>query len=99
MNIKHYFSSGMYIKETEFKPGEQGTKHVHDYDHFSVLSRGKATLYVDGVGSIVKAPLVLTIKAGKTHQVHAITDVTWLCCHATDCTDETHIDTVLTREA
>ena len=95
MKINHIFSSGVYIKETHFLAGESGEKHTHEYNHLSILASGKVELVIDGVSVFKTAPEVITITAGRSHRVIALTDATWLCCHATDCTDPDLVDGVL----
>lgn len=92
MDIKHHFGGGIYIKETRFKAGEWGEKHTHSFDHLSILVAGKVQLTIDNVGVEIEGPKILTVKADKVHQVLALTDATWLCCHATECTDPEKID-------
>lgn len=99
MEIIHHFGAGVYIKETRFKAGECGEKHVHDYDHLSQLVSGTAGVQVDDDVKIYTGPLMMTVEKNKFHQVMAITDVVWNCIHATDCTDPDVIDNVLTRRA
>lgn len=99
MEIKHYFGGGVYVKETHFLAGESGEKHVHAFDHLSTLVCGTVRLYVDGAARTIVGPAVLTIKAGKVHEVHALTDVVWHCTHATDCTDPDMVDGVLMEGA
>jgi len=95
MEIEHRFGGGVYIKETHFLAGESGEKHIHDYDHLSYLVSGRVELKVDGVTVRLEGPKTLTIEAGKSHQVTALTNVTWLCIHATECTDPEKVDGVL----
>lgn len=95
MDIKHHFGGGMYIKETHFKAGEWGKKHTHSFDHLSILVAGKVQLTIDNVSVEIEGPQILTVKADKVHQVLALTDATWYCCHATECTDPEKIDTEL----
>jgi len=97
MKIQHHFSAGTYIKETTFDAGEWGVKHAHSYDHASVLSLGTVRLEIDGVEETISAPKVLTVAAGKSHKVTAITPAVWLCIHATSCTDAERIDQELTE--
>lgn len=84
VEIKHHFAAGTYIKETLIPAGVTLTQHVHSYDHSSVLVSGVAIVEVNGVAITYDKPQILTIKAGKNHKVTAITDVLWLCIHATD---------------
>ncbi len=94
--IKHHFGGGIYIKETHLKAGEMGEKHKQNVEHLSYLVSGKVKLVIDGdVTRTMVGPEALTVQADKIHQVHALTDVVWLCCHATDCTDPAQIDNVI----
>lgn len=96
VEIVHHFVGGLYCKETHIPAGVELTQHVHPFDHLSVLAKGKVAVLVDGVESIYQAPAFLTIKGGSAHKVTALTDVTWGCLHATDCTDPDKVDEVLT---
>ena len=93
--IQHYFSSGVYTKETQIPAGFVLVQHAHKHDHLSILARGSVELVVDGVKSVVHAPVCLTIAAGKHHGIKSLTDVVWYCVHATDCTDENEVDETL----
>ena len=93
--IEHYFSSGVYAKETRIPAGRILVQHKHKFDHLSILASGSVELIVDDVKTIVHAPACLTIQANKHHGVKSLTDVIWYCIHATDCADEAEIDEVL----
>ncbi len=82
--IKHHFAAGTYIKETFIPAGITLTQHIHSYDHLSVLVSGKAIVEVNGEPKIYDTYMVMNIEAGKRHKVVAVTDVVWLCIHATD---------------
>jgi len=93
--IEHYFSSGVYAKETRIPAGSWLVQHAHLHDHMSILASGSVALMVDGKTSVLHAPACLTIEAGKHHGVRSITDVVWYCVHATNCTDADEVDDVL----
>ena len=93
--IQHYFSSGVYTKETRIPAGFVLVQHAHKHDHLSILASGSVELVVDGVKSVVHAPSCLTIAAGKHHGIKSLTDVVWYCVHATDCVDENEVDETL----
>ena len=93
--IQHYFSSGVYAKETRIPAGFVLVQHAHKHDHLSILASGSVELVVDGVKSVVHAPSCLTIAAGKHHGIKSLTDVVWYCVHATNCTDENEVDETL----
>ena len=96
--IQHHFGGGVYAKETRIPVGYLAVQHAHKFDHLSILASGKVQLTVDGQTTTHEAPACLTIAAGKTHSVLALTDVVWYCIHATDCTDERAVDDVLIEE-
>ena len=93
--INHYFSSGVYAKETRIFAGQVLVQHAHKHDHMSILAEGQVEVLVDGKKEILIAPALLTIEANKHHGVKALTDVVWYCIHATSCVDEDEIDEVL----
>lgn len=93
--IRHHFSGGVYAKETFIPAGKWLVQHTHKFDHLSVLAQGTIELIVDGTSSVIHAPACLTIAAGKHHGVKSLTDVVWYCIHATDCTDEDEVDSVI----
>jgi mannose-6-phosphate isomerase-like protein (cupin superfamily) len=95
VDIQHYFSSGMYAKETRIPAGYILVQHAHKYDHLSILASGSVEMVTGGVKSVIHAPACVTIQADEHHGVKALTDVVWYCIHATDCTDADEIDEVL----
>lgn len=96
VGITHHFVGGLYAKETHIPAGIKLTQHVHSFDHLSALMKGCVVVEVDGKRTLHDAPALLTIKAGKAHEVTAITDVVWACLHATPETDPELIDAHLT---
>ena len=93
--IQHHFSSGVYAKETRIPAGFVLVQHAHKHDHLSILASGSVELVVDGVKSVVHAPVCFTIAAEKHHGIKSLTDVVWYCVHATNCTDENEVDETL----
>lgn len=96
VGIVHHFVGGLYCKETHIPAGVKLTQHVHAFDHLSILATGRVLVTVDGEDTEHTGPAFLTIKAGKAHEVTALTDTVWACLHATDCTDPEHVDKALT---
>jgi hypothetical protein len=95
--IKHFFSAGVYAKETHIPENYCLTQHSHSYDHMSILAKGWVAVLVDGVETEYQAPACINIEAGKNHEVIGLTDSVWYCIHATDETDPETIDEVLIR--
>jgi quercetin dioxygenase-like cupin family protein len=97
--IEHYFSSGVYAKESRIPAGHVLVQHSHKHDHLSILASGSVEVVVDGKTSVINAPACFTIEANKHHGVKTLTDAVWYCIHATDCTDENEIDDTLIQPA
>jgi quercetin dioxygenase-like cupin family protein len=80
--ILHHSFGGTYAREQTLAAGGEVTKHTHTYDHLSFLCSGEALVEVDGELEAIRGPRMLEIKAGKSHRITAITDITWLCIHS-----------------
>lgn len=94
-DLSHYFGGGVYAKESLIPAGMVLVQHKHEHDHLSYLVSGTVLLEVDGRREELTGPACLTIEANKHHGVKALTDVVWLCIHATECTDVEKVDEVL----
>lgn len=94
--IRHHFAGGLYAKETLIPEGRKLTQHVHAFDHLSALMRGTVIVKAGDVSAKYEAPQLINIQAGTAHEVSALTDVVWVCLHATDKTDPAEIDAELT---
>ncbi len=99
VGVVHHFVGGLYAKETHIPKGLKLTQHAHTFDHLSALMQGSCIVDVDGQRAPYDAPALLTIKAGRHHEVTAITDVVWACLHATNVTDPDAIDESLIEGA
>ena len=95
LDVKHFFSSGVYAKQMTLDSGNYALTHKHNYDHLSILSKGIALVECDGIGIEYSAPACIEIKAGVEHKITAIEDTVWFCIHATNVTDIEEIDSTL----
>jgi len=101
--IVHHFpsngvtSSGVYIREATLRAQSTVDTHLHTYDHWGVLVSGSAAVDVNGVVVVYDGLSIIDIKANKEHKITALTDIVWLCIHATDETDPSKIDEVLIK--
>lgn len=100
LNVLHHFIGGVYAKEMTLDDvNECITSHKHHFDHMSILASGKVELTVDGERSVITAPAVLNIVAGKRHSVTPLeAPVKWFCIHRTDITDPDLVDKDLSAE-
>lgn len=100
-NIHHHFigqdqAKGVYAKELHIPRGFRLVSHKHRYDHLSILASGTIWLVEGSLERrLISGPAALTIKAGVTHAVHAVTDAVWFCVHPTDETDAATVDETL----
>lgn len=84
VTLEHHFGGGVYVKRTNIPAGMLLTQHAHDHDHLSWLSSGSVVLTVDGEPTRLDGPCMVTVAAGKQHEVEALTDAVWLCIWSQD---------------
>ena len=92
---KHHFSDGLYGKEMVLPKGYIAYSHSHNYDHLSILAKGRVIVKTDDYNKEYVAPACINIEANTYHQIEALEDVVWFCIHATDETNIDKIDEVL----
>ena len=98
----HHFGGGVYLRSQTVKAGHKITKHVHDYDHLSVLVAGTASVQIDDEEPVTyHAGEIITIMAGKQHSVTALNDkpILWFCIHKHDDDSVASLGEVLTERA
>ena len=76
--------ANLYSRMMHFKRAgdiEQG--HTHQFDHLTLLAKGKLKVTVDGVATEFTAPHMIYIQKYKVHKLEALTDETVAyCIHA-----------------
>jgi hypothetical protein len=87
-----HLSDAVIANEFNLSAGQSMGKHVHDYSHISILSRGIVQLekFNDGdsdafeiltIDATDKA-VTLIVDANIYHRITAIEDADWFCIHA-----------------
>ncbi len=77
--VANLFSRMMYFEKT----GDIEVGHTHQFDHLTLLAKGKLKVTVEGQVSEFTAPYMIYIKADKVHELEALTDGTVAyCIHA-----------------
>lgn len=100
-NVRHHFvgqdeAHGVYAKELHVPAGVEIVSHVHSYQHLSILASGSAMWTVgDLPPRRLSGPCAITVAAGITHSLRALSDVVWFCIHPTDETDPEMVDAVI----
>lgn len=65
------------------KAGDTEVGHTHQFDHLTLLAKGRLKVTVDGVSSEFTAPHMIYIHKDKVHELEALTDETVAyCIHA-----------------
>jgi quercetin dioxygenase-like cupin family protein len=98
LDIQHFFSSGVYVRQMHLPAGHFAQSHRHKFEHVSILAQGEVLLEVDGTTTRHCAPACITIAANAVHTITAMRDTTWFCIHATNETKVANIDYQLIQE-
>lgn len=77
--VANLFSRMMHFAHA----GDTEHGHTHNFDHLTLLAKGKLKVTVDGKVSEFTAPQMIYIKADKNHELVALEDDTLAyCIHA-----------------
>lgn len=77
--VANLYSRMMWFR----KAGDIEIGHTHQFDHLTLLAKGKLRVTVEGVTTDFTAPHMIYIKADKVHELVALTDETVAyCIHA-----------------
>jgi quercetin dioxygenase-like cupin family protein len=76
--------ANLYSRMMHFqKAGDTEIGHQHQFDHLTLLAKGRLKVVVEGKESVFTAPQMIYIKADKLHELTALTDQTVAyCIHA-----------------
>lgn len=77
--VANLFSRMMHFE----KAGDTEIGHKHQFDHLTLLAKGKLKVTVDGIVSDFTAPYMIYIHKDKVHELESLTDETVAyCIHA-----------------
>jgi quercetin dioxygenase-like cupin family protein len=77
--VANLYSRMMWFR----KAGDIEIGHTHQFDHLTLLAKGKLKVTVEGVASEFTAPHMIYIHKDKVHELEALTDETVAyCIHA-----------------
>jgi quercetin dioxygenase-like cupin family protein len=76
--------ANLYSRMMHFrKAGDTEIGHTHQFDHLTLLAKGKLKVVVEGVATVFAAPQMIYIHKDKVHELQALTDETVAyCIHA-----------------
>jgi quercetin dioxygenase-like cupin family protein len=77
--VANLYSRMMYFETA----GDIEIGHTHQFDHLTLLAKGKLKVTVEGVATEFTAPHMIYIHKDKVHELEALTDQTVAyCIHA-----------------
>ncbi len=77
--VANLYSRMMYFE----KAGDIEVGHTHQFDHLTLLAKGKLKVTVEGISTEFTAPHMIYIHKDKVHELEALTDETVAyCIHA-----------------
>jgi len=84
LKIKIGYVANLYSRMMHFeKAGDIEIGHTHQFDHLTLLAKGKLKVTVEGVSTEFTAPHMIYIHKDKVHELEALTDETVAyCIHA-----------------
>ncbi len=86
--VANLFSRMMHFE----KAGDIEIGHTHQFDHLTLLAKGKLKVTVEGKVSEFTAPHMIYIHKDKVHELEALTDNTVAyCIHALRSKDDNEI--------
>lgn len=76
--------ANLYSRMMHFvKAGDIEVGHTHQFDHLTLLAKGRLKVTVDGVATEFTAPHMIYIRADKNHELVALeNDTVAYCIHA-----------------
>lgn len=76
--------SNLWLRQMHFaKTGDCNEGHVHNFDHVTLLAKGRIEVDVEGAKTVFSAPQMIFITKGKRHFLTSLEDDTIAyCVHA-----------------
>lgn len=84
MPVKHYFSSGVCLREITMRRGIFAIGGSHRHDCLNIVLKGSASVLVDGKVKRITGPCVFTGKAMDRKVGYIHEDCVWLTAHVLD---------------
>lgn len=92
IDVKHYFSKGVYAREMPLKKGEIVVGKIHKHENLNILSKGKVSvLSIDGI-KVLEGPYTFVGSVGAKRLIYAHEDAVWTTIHGTDEKDVAKIE-------
>ena len=80
--LKHRFTPGIYTREIFMPKGSIATSKIHKIEHPFVVTQGKVSVYIPGIGvEHIEAPYIGITKAGTRRVLYMHEDTVWITFH------------------
>lgn len=80
-SIKLAIVHNVFVRMMKFeKTGDVEQGHVHQFDHITLLAKGKLRVTIEGASTDFYAPHMIFIRKDKMHELTALEDGTVACC-------------------
>lgn len=96
LEVKHYFSEGVYARELSIPAGVLLTGKIHKYQQINILSKGMMRILTDEEIIEVSAPFTVVSPPGTKRIALAVTDCVWTTFLPTNETDPQKIEDYFT---
>lgn len=83
LRVEHDFSYGVYSRTLYIPKGIALTGHIHKYENFNILVKGKMSVLVDGQMQTIEAPFKVVSPPGTKRIAWALEDSIWMTIHGT----------------
>ena len=97
--LTHHINNGLYAREIFLPGGIVLTGKVHNFDHLSVLSKGKVTVLTAEGLETLEAPCTWHSKAGTKRLIYVHEDTIWTTFHVTDKKTVPELEAHLVRDS
>ena len=87
LEVKHYFSPGIYARELFIPAGIMLTGKIHRHDVLNIVSKGRLSVYKNGKLEVIEGPCTFLSPRGTKRAGYVHEDTIWTTVHATEETD------------
>ena len=87
LEVRHYFSKGVYARELHIPKGTTLTGHIHKFENFNIMSKGDMSVLTENGIERVQAPFSIVSPPGTKRVAYAHEDTIWTTIHGTEETD------------
>lgn len=97
--LTHYFCNGVYLRQITMPQDTFVIGKIHKTEHFNIVLKGKARVYMDGVVSDIEAPCIFPSGVGVQKVLYIVDEMVWATIHATNETDISMIESSLVHDS